>query len=71
MVKPASTILIFDLVVFCPPYSDPAHYAAIVSSNDLLYLIGRRGADMTALNHRSRTPLPYSGEYLNRDAINT
>ena len=52
-----------------PPYSSPAHYAAIVGSTELLFALERRGADLTALDHLSRTPLSYAVEKLNEAAV--
>jgi len=52
-------------------YSSPAHYAAIVGSKELLNDLRRRGAnaDLTALDHLSRTPLSYAVENLDESAV--
>lgn len=49
-------------------YSSPAHYAA---TTELLKDLRRRGADadLTALGHRSRTPLSYAVENQNEFAV--
>ena len=54
-----------------PPHSSPAHYAAMIGSTELLRALRRHGsdADMTALDHRSRTPLSYAVEHLNELAV--
>ncbi|KAI4116791.1 MAG: hypothetical protein LQ338_007661 [Usnochroma carphineum] len=52
-----------------PPYSAPAHYAAMVGSTKILGLLERRNADLATLDHRSRTPLSYAVEHLNEAAV--
>ncbi|KAI4264305.1 MAG: hypothetical protein L6R42_000580 [Xanthoria sp. 1 TBL-2021] len=52
-----------------PPYSSPAHYAAAVGSAEILVALERRRADLTALDHRLRTPLSYAVENLNVAAV--
>ena len=52
-----------------PPYSSPAHYAAVVGSAEILIALERRRADLTALDHRLRTPLSYAVENLNVAAV--
>lgn len=52
-----------------PPYSSPAHYAAIIGSTELLLTLERHGADLTALDYSSRTPLSYAVENLNEAAV--
>ena len=54
-----------------PLYSSPAHYAATIGSTELLKDLRRRGADadLTALDHRSRTPLSYAVENQNGFAV--
>jgi ankyrin repeat protein len=54
-----------------PPYSSPAHYAAMIGSTKLLRALRRHGADaaLTALDHQSRTPLSYAVENLNESAV--
>ncbi|MCJ1265248.1 Ankyrin-1 [Lobaria immixta] len=52
-----------------PPYSSPAHYAAVAGSIETLSTLERRGADLTALDHLSRTPLSYAVENLNEAAV--
>jgi ankyrin repeat protein len=51
------------------PYSSPAHYAAVVGSTELLLMLERRGADLTALDFLYRTPLSYAVGNLNEDAV--
>ena len=54
-----------------PLYSSPAHYAAMNGSTALLEALWRRGADadLTSLDHRSRTPLSYAVENVNEAAV--
>jgi len=52
-----------------PAYSAAAHYAAILGSTRLLLILKQRGADLAALDHRSRTPLSYAVENLNTEAV--
>lgn len=52
-----------------PPYSSPAHYAAAVGSAEILIALERRRADLTALDHRQRTPLSYAVENTNVAAV--
>jgi ankyrin repeat protein len=52
-----------------PPYSTPAHYAAMVGSTELLLMLEQKGADLTAFDHLSRTPLSYAVEELNVSAV--
>ncbi|KAH9209267.1 ankyrin repeat-containing domain protein, partial [Leptodontidium sp. 2 PMI_412] len=52
-----------------PPYSSPAHYAAIVGDAQLLKMLERKGADLTAMNAVHRTPLSYAVENGNEDAV--
>ena len=52
-------------------YSSPAHYAATIGSTELLKDLRRRSADadLTALDHLSRTPLSYAVENQNEFAV--
>ena len=50
-------------------YSSPSHYAALVGSVAMLRVLGRKGADLTALDHFSRTPLSYAVQNLNEEAV--
>ncbi|KAL8672384.1 MAG: hypothetical protein Q9168_003157 [Polycauliona sp. 1 TL-2023] len=52
-----------------PPYSSPAHYAAMVGSVLILEALDGKLADLTALDHRRRTPLSYAVEHLNVAAV--
>ena len=52
-----------------PPYSTPAHYAAMVDSAELLLMLEQKGADLAAFDHLSRTPLSYAVEELNVLAV--
>ncbi|KAH6718337.1 hypothetical protein BKA61DRAFT_717107 [Leptodontidium sp. MPI-SDFR-AT-0119] len=52
-----------------PPYSSPTHYAAIVGDAQLLKMLERKGADLTAMNAVHRTPLSYAVENGNEDAV--
>lgn len=52
-----------------PPYSSPAHYAAVAGSIETLSTLERRGADLTTMGHLSRTPLSYAVENLNEAAV--
>ena len=52
-----------------PAYSATAHYAAMLGSTELLLTLKQRGADLAALDHRSRTPLLYAVENLNTEAV--
>ena len=54
-----------------PLYSSPAHYAAMNGSRELLKALSRRGADadLTNLDHKSRTPLSYAVQTANEAAV--
>ena len=52
-----------------PAYSSTAHYAAMRGSTELLLKLKQRHADLTALDHQSRTPLSYAVENLNTEAV--
>lgn len=52
-----------------PPYSSPAHYAAMVGSVEILGQLERRKGDLTALDYRLRTPLSYAVGNLNAAAV--
>ncbi|KAE9362574.1 ankyrin [Stipitochalara longipes BDJ] len=52
-----------------PPYSSPVHYAAAVGSIELLLALKQKGAEMTTLDHKSRTPLSYAVESMHEAIV--
>jgi ankyrin repeat protein len=52
-----------------PPYSSPAHYAAIVGSAELLKALERRKVSLTIKDFQDRTPLSYAVEHQNEDVV--